>query len=77
MEGALGVSRGNKLALEPSAEVFIRHRQNLIAIDVLDEEDFVDFDLCIAEEALTDSTGLHSLEPVPKSTEGGAESFFL
>ena len=54
MEGGLGGSRGNKLALDPSAEVFIRHRQNLIAIDVLDEEDFVDFDLCIAEEALTD-----------------------
>ena len=76
MDGALGGRRGNKFALDPSAEVSVGQRQNAIAIDMLYEKDVFDFFSCF-DEALTDSTGFHSLEPGPKSAEGGAESVFL
>ena len=63
--------------LDPSAEISIRHRQNLIAIDVLDEEDFIDFGLCVLEEALTNFTGFYSLKPGPERAEGGVEFLLL
>ena len=44
---------------------------------MLDEEDFFNFVLCFLEEALTDSTGFDTLEPVPKSAEGEFESLLL
>ena len=57
--------------LDPSAEISIRHRQNLIAIDVLDEEDFIDFGLCVLEEALTNVLDQRRSVPVGSDDTGG------